>query len=296
MWRPGPTAWSGLCGWAPSTCQRWDSSLSGSSGATAAASSCRSVTPPQASPAAATALDATSWTPSRELSTAYGAPVPTPNSSWISISPTTPRAPTTRPGHVRWRARRTGWPWTSLWANCTERMESQLEQLDPAPAVVLGPKTRRYRGALRYPVVRQLIRFTGVGIVCTLTSLALYALSRPWLGAQPANAAALILTSFMNTALNRRLTFKITERRRMKRDHLNGLIVILVALLITGGSLAVLHWVNPGATVAEELWTTTLSGFAATAVRFTVLRHWIFRRARHREIPCCIPRCAIPYG
>ncbi len=161
-------------------------------------------------------------------------------------------------------------------------MASQLQQQAPAPAVVRRQTARRHRGVLRYPVVRQLIRFTGVGIVCTLTSLALYALSRPWLGAQPANASALILTSFMNTALNRRLTFKITERGRMKRDHLNGLIVILVALLITGGSLAVLHWVNPGATVAEELWTTTLSGFAATAVRFTMLRHWIFRRARHR--------------
>jgi len=161
-------------------------------------------------------------------------------------------------------------------------MESQLEQQSPAPAVVRGQNLRRYRGILRYPVVRQLIRFTGVGIVCTLTSLALYALTRPWLGAQPANAAALILTSFLNTALNRRLTFKITERRRMKRDHINGLIVILVALLITGGSLAVLHWLRPEATVADELWTTTLSGFAATAVRFTMLRHWIFRRARHR--------------
>ncbi len=161
-------------------------------------------------------------------------------------------------------------------------MESELTQQAPAPAVVRAPISRRRRGILRYPVVRQLIRFTGVGIVCTLTSLALYALSRPWLGAQPANAAALILTSFMNTALNRRLTFKITERRRMKRDHLNGLIVILVALLITGGSLAILHWLRPEATVADELWTTTLSGFAATAVRFTMLRHWIFRRARHR--------------
>ena len=161
-------------------------------------------------------------------------------------------------------------------------MESQLEQQAPAPAVVRAPNLRQHRGVLRYPVVRQLIRFTGVGIVCTLTSLALYALCRPWLGAQPANAAALILTSFMNTALNRRLTFKITERRRMKRDHLNGLIVILVALLITGGSLAILHWLRPEATVADELWTTTLSGFAATAVRFTMLRHWIFRRARHR--------------
>lgn len=161
-------------------------------------------------------------------------------------------------------------------------MEPQL-QADPLGAAA-PPVTRppRRRGLLRYPVVRQLLRFTGVGVVCTVTSLALFALLRPWIGPQPANAAALILTSLMNTALNRRLTFKITDTHRMRRDHLNGLIVILVALLITGGSLGILHWVKPDATVAEELWTTTLSGFLATAVRFTMLRHWIFRRARHR--------------
>jgi hypothetical protein len=45
--------------------------------------------------------------------------------------------------------------------------------------------------------------------------------------------------------------------------------------------LGVLHLFKPEASVAEELWTTTLSGFVATAVRFTLLRHWIFRRARH---------------
>jgi putative flippase GtrA len=169
-------------------------------------------------------------------------------------------------------------------------VDAQLEQRSPAPASAAAgrsgpagsPVRRRHRGVLRFPLVRQLLRFTAVGIVCTATSLALYAFLRPYLGSQPANAAALILTSLMNTALNRRLTFKITDRHRLKRDHLNGLIVILVALLITGGSLGVLHWINPAATVAEELWTTTLSGFAATAVRFTLLRHWIFRRARHR--------------
>lgn len=144
------------------------------------------------------------------------------------------------------------------------------------------PATRHYRGILRYPVIRQLIRFTGVGIVCTATSLAVYALLRPWIGPQPANAAALIITSVMNTALNRRLTFKITDQRRKAHDHLNGLVLIVVALVITGGSLGVLHWLRPDATVADELWTTTLSGFLATAVRFTMLRHWIFRRARHR--------------
>lgn len=85
----------------------------------------------------------------------------------------------------------------------------------------------------------------------------------------------------MNTALNRRLTFKSTSYRKRTQDHLNGLIVIVIALVITGSSLGILHWVNPAATVADELWTTTLSGFVATAVRFTLLRHWIFRRARH---------------
>ncbi|UKA57384.1 GtrA family protein [Arthrobacter sp. FW306-2-2C-D06B] len=144
------------------------------------------------------------------------------------------------------------------------------------------PNTRKRRkGVLRYPVVRQLIRFTGVGIICTVTSLALYALFRPWMGPQPANAAALIITSLMNTALNRRLTFKISGNRKRARDHLNGLIVIAVALVITGGSLGVLHAFRPEATLEEDLWTTTLSGFVATAVRFTMLRHWIFRRARH---------------
>ncbi|XAS66033.1 GtrA family protein [Micrococcaceae bacterium Sec5.7] len=155
---------------------------------------------------------------------------------------------------------------------------AQLTQRPPR----LAPATRHYRGILRFPVVRQLIRFTGVGVICTAVSLSLYALLRPWLGPQLANAAALTVTSVMNTALNRRLTFKITDQRRMARDHLNGLFVILVALVITGGSLGVLHWLRPGAAVADELWTTTLSGFLATAVRFTLLRHWIFRRARHR--------------
>lgn len=144
-----------------------------------------------------------------------------------------------------------------------------------------APATRHYRGIFRFPLVRQLLRFTGVGIICTATSLALYALLRPWLGPQLANVAALVLTSLMNTALNRRLTFKISGQRRMARDHWNGMIVIAVALVITGGSLGVLHWLHPDASVSDELWTTTLSGFVATAVRFTVLRHWIFRRARH---------------
>lgn len=159
---------------------------------------------------------------------------------------------------------------------------SAAPRTEPRQTSLSRPLTsKRRKGILRYPVVRQLIRFTGVGIICTGTSLALYALFRTWMGPQLANAAALIITSLMNTALNRRLTFKITGNRKRTRDHLNGLIVIAVALVITGGSLGVLHAFRPDATLTEDLWTTTLSGFFATAVRFTMLRHWIFRRARH---------------
>jgi putative flippase GtrA len=144
-----------------------------------------------------------------------------------------------------------------------------------------APATRHYHGILRFPAVRQLIRFTGVGVICTATSLALYGLFRQWVDPQPANAAALIVTSVMNTALNRRLTFKITANRKRAQDHLSGLILIAIALVITGSSLGVLHALHPAATVSNELWTTTMSGFVATAVSFTLLRHWIFRRARH---------------
>ncbi len=160
-------------------------------------------------------------------------------------------------------------------------MEIAAEATELRSSPPRKPPKKRHRGALKYPVVRQLLRFTGVGIVCTASSLAIYALLRPWIDPQLANAVALIVTSLMNTALNRRLTFKITGRKKRAQDHLSGAIVIGIALVITGGSLGLLHLFRPEATVTEELWTTTLSGFVATAVRFTLLRHWIFRRARH---------------
>ncbi|MFK0001206.1 GtrA family protein [Paenarthrobacter sp. NPDC090522] len=160
-------------------------------------------------------------------------------------------------------------------------METAADATGLRPSPPAKPPRKRHRGLFKYPVVRQLIRFTGVGIMCTASSLGIYALLRPWIDPQLANAVALILTSLMNTALNRRLTFKITGGKKRAQDHLNGVIVIVIALFITGGSLGVLHLFRPEATVSEELWTTTLSGFVATAVRFTLLRHWIFRRARH---------------
>jgi len=127
----------------------------------------------------------------------------------------------------------------------------------------------------------QIGRFTVVGVLCTAASIGLYALLRPSVGPQWANALALVSTSILNTALNRAATFRIQGGQGAARDHARGLLVMGIAWVITASSLALLHWVQPQATVTEELWTTTLAGFLATVVRFTLFRQWIFRRARN---------------
>ncbi|WP_231567558.1 GtrA family protein [Sinomonas humi] len=152
----------------------------------------------------------------------------------------------------------------------------------PRPnALTASPRWGRVRGAVRRPVVRQLVRFTGVGIICTAASMGLYAGLRFPIGPTAANATALIVTSLLNTELNRRFTFRIHERRRRLHDHLHGLVALVIALVLTSGSLWALLWAEPNAGVVEELWTTTLAGWVATAARFVLLRYWVFRRARN---------------
>jgi putative flippase GtrA len=150
----------------------------------------------------------------------------------------------------------------------------------PQPTPLATKRWTLTPGAVRRPVIRQLVRFTGVGVICTAASLCLYAVLRlPW-GPHAANATALIATSLLNTELNRTFTFRIRERRGLLRDHLHGLAAMGIALVLTSGSLWALLWAEPSAGIAAELWTTTIAGWVATAARFVLLRYWVFRRAR----------------
>lgn len=151
----------------------------------------------------------------------------------------------------------------------------------PIPTLTAPVRWAWVRGAVRRPLVRQLVRFTGVGVICTAASMGLYAALRVPAGPHAANATALILTSLLNTELNRRFTFHINERRHRLHDHLHGLVALVIALAITSGSLWALLWAEPNAGIAEELWTTTVAGWIATAARFFLLRYWVFRRARN---------------
>ncbi len=123
----------------------------------------------------------------------------------------------------------------------------------------------------------QLVCFAAVGAVSTLVYLLLYAALRPAAGSQAANALALLVCAVANTAVNRRLTFGLRGRGGVLRHQSRGLVVLLIGLAITGGSLAALHHAVPSAGQATELAVLLAANLAATLLRFLFFRAWVFR-------------------
>ena len=120
--------------------------------------------------------------------------------------------------------------------------------------------------------VRQLLSFATIGVVSTLAYVALYAWFRGAVSAGVANAAALLITAVANTAANRRLTFAVSERDGLARDHAAGLVALGVALAITTTALGLLAFVAPRHGRAVELAVLIGANGAATVARFFLLR------------------------
>ncbi|MFJ8852625.1 glycosyltransferase [Streptomyces sp. NPDC102437] len=123
----------------------------------------------------------------------------------------------------------------------------------------------------------QLVCFAAVGAVSTLAYLLLYAALRPVAGSQAANALALLVCAVVNTAVNRRLTFGLRGRSGVLRHQGRGLVVLLIGLALTGGSLAALHHAVPSAGRATELAVLLAANLTATLLRFLFFRTWVFR-------------------
>ncbi|MDH6284868.1 glycosyltransferase [Prescottella agglutinans] len=122
----------------------------------------------------------------------------------------------------------------------------------------------------------QLVRFAVVGVTSTVAYALLYLALQGPLGAQWANAVALLITAVANTAANRAFTFGVRGRRDAGRHQLQGLIVFGFGLAVTSGSLAALHRFAPGATPHLELAVLVIANLVATLTRFIGLR-WVFR-------------------
>ena len=91
------------------------------------------------------------------------------------------------------------------------------------------------------------------------------------------------VTAIGNTAANRRFTFGVAGSKRVARHHVEGLIVFAIALAITSGSLALLHTLDARtAAVHRTRSCWSLANLLATAVRFVLLRGWVFHPRRNR--------------
>lgn len=124
----------------------------------------------------------------------------------------------------------------------------------------------------------QIMRFVIIGVLSTIAYALLFLLAREVAGAQIANAFALVMTAVLNTAANRRFTFGVRGRRHVARHQLQGLAIFALGLLITSGSLALLHLLSPGVSTTTELVVLTAANLVATLSRFVLFRSWVFRK------------------
>jgi putative flippase GtrA len=123
----------------------------------------------------------------------------------------------------------------------------------------------------------QAVRFAAIGAVSTLAYLLLFLLARPSLGAQAANLVALLVTAIGNTAANRRITFGLRGAGHT-RHQLQGLVVFALGLALTSGALWLLALITAHPPRAVELGALVLANLLATALRFVLLREWVFAR------------------
>jgi putative flippase GtrA len=130
--------------------------------------------------------------------------------------------------------------------------------------------------SMRFGLAGQVLRFAGIGLVSTVAYLLLYVVLRAGLPAQSANALALLTTAIGNTAANRRLTFSVRGQVDALRHHVKGLVVFGLALGITAGALAALHAGGGTPGRGLELLVLVLANLVATALRFLLLRAWVF--------------------
>ncbi|MCB0881083.1 MAG: GtrA family protein [Thermoleophilia bacterium] len=124
---------------------------------------------------------------------------------------------------------------------------------------------------------RELVVFALIGVASNVVYALAFLLVRGHLGGQASNVIALIVSTYANTAANRRFTFNVRGPGGAMRHQTWGFALFGVQLAITASALFVLHLVAPGAGHAVELATIIGAAALATVLRFVAFRVWVFR-------------------
>lgn len=128
----------------------------------------------------------------------------------------------------------------------------------------------------------QLLSFGAIGALSTLFTAVLYALLRTWWPPLSANLVALTVTTLWNTEANRRFTFA-QRSSSTGRVHLQSLIVFVLYYFVTSGALLGLHTWQPEPSRWLEIAVLIVASALGTALRFVLLRSWVFRPNTAKE-------------
>ncbi|MQP33607.1 hypothetical protein GEO20_16815 [Rhodococcus erythropolis] len=129
-----------------------------------------------------------------------------------------------------------------------------------------------WRTRARKPCRSQLFRFYLVGGASAGVYLLLFLILRVYCASQIANMLALLLSAIANTAVNRRFTFGIRGTAGIIRQYLQGLVVFALGLVVTSGTLLVLHSRMSEPSRTLEVSVLIAANVIATIVRFLGLR------------------------
>jgi putative flippase GtrA len=130
----------------------------------------------------------------------------------------------------------------------------------------------------------QAIRFAGIGAISTALFGVLFAALNGPLGPIGADIVALTACAGINLAANRRVTFARRGRPGRRRHYLAGLAVTAVPLCASIAALLALGAAGERSVVAALAALTAINA-AAAAVRFVLLRHWVFRSGAGATTP-----------
>ena len=132
-------------------------------------------------------------------------------------------------------------------------------------------------------LVRQLARFSVVGVLGTTAYVAVFLVLRARLGAQIGSGVARVLVAVPTTWVNSRFTFG--SRIHGLRLHLAALVLLTVGLATTSCALLLLQTLVLSPPRAAEVLAVALANVLAAAARFLLLRSWATRAGLAARVP-----------
>jgi putative flippase GtrA len=122
--------------------------------------------------------------------------------------------------------------------------------------------------------VARLMRFACIGALSTVLYAVMFAGLARLTPVISANAAALIVSTALNTEMNRRFTFGMRGATKRVAAHVTGAVTLAVALVMTTAALGIVRALVNHPDVVIELPATLIATAGATAVRYLLMQRY----------------------